>query len=117
MIHRGTHNIETEQVAGSHGGDGTCAVRTLLSTEFASPLRYVREIVLPARASVGVHEHRGDEEIYYIVAGSGTMTVDGEERRVVPGDIVLTQSGSSHGLRNDADADLKFFVACADLVK
>ena len=115
MILRGHDNIEEQHATGSHGGIGAYAVRTLLEEEFESGLAYVRELVLEGHSSIGIHEHQGDEEIYYVVSGQGSMIVDDEKCRVKAGDVVLTRSGSSHGLVNEGDEDLKIFVACAKL--
>ena len=90
-------------------------MRTLLEQEFESGLAYVRELVLRGHSSIGIHAHEGDEEIYYVVSGRGCMIVDDEKSPVKPGDVVLTLSGSSHGLVNESEEDLKIFVACARL--
>ena len=115
MIRRGHDNVGEIRGEGSHGGEGTYFLRTLMQKEFDSPISYIREIVLPSGSSVGIHKHEGDEELYYIVSGKGVMTVDNEQQPVRSGDVVLTKSGSSHGLRNSGDQDLKFFVVCARL--
>jgi mannose-6-phosphate isomerase-like protein (cupin superfamily) len=39
------------------------------------------------------------EEFYYILQGRGTMHIDGEEKEVVPGDLVHIPAGSVHGIR------------------
>ncbi len=113
MILQGPATIPGQEAESSHGGKGGYFVRTLLEKEFASSLKYVRDLSLHAYASIGNHKHTGDEEIYFIISGRGIMVVDGEEREVGPGDIVLTQSGSSHALRNLGAEDLRIFVACA----
>ena len=42
---------------------------------------------LPAGGSIPfVHAHRNNEEIYFIVSGSGTMVVDGEAVALAAGD-------------------------------
>ena len=115
MILKGHDNVQETVAENSHGGTGKYAVRTLLEEEFDSSLAYVRELILGPHASIGVHVHQDDEEIYYIASGRGVMIVDEEKRQVKPGDVVLTKSGSSHGLLNESDEDLKIFVACAKL--
>ena len=115
MILHGHDNVEEEVGNNCHDGTGQFSVRTLLKEEFESSLAYVRELVLKAHSSIGIHDHRGDEEIYYIVSGQGVMIVDDEKRNVKPGDVILTKSGSSHGLINQSDQDLKIFVVCAKL--
>jgi len=115
MILRGPENVEAVKMSESHGGEGDCLVRTLLTEEFSSSLSYIREIILEPGASIGLHEHNGDEEIYYIISGTGTMIIDEEEQCVKTGDVTLTKSGSRHGLKNDSDTPLKLFVACVHL--
>ena len=115
MILRGPVNVKGENAFNSHGGAGQYFVRTLLTNEFDSSLKYVRELILEPGSSIGMHAHNGDEEVYYIIEGKGLMTVDKEEREIAAGDIVLTKSGSSHGLKNNSPDILKIFVACANL--
>lgn len=113
MIRTGPFNIKGETSSKSHGGTGEYFVRTLLTKEFSSTLKYVRELTLNEGSSIGLHEHTDDEEIYYVIAGSGIMTVDDEQEEVREGEIVLTKSGSRHGLLNTGPGPLKIFVACA----
>ena len=113
MLRHGRDNIEGKKEENCHGGKGVYTVRTHFEKEFDSNISYIREIILKAGSSVGIHKHEGDKEIYYFVSGKGVMTVDGEEQEVKPGDVVLTKSGSSHGLENSNEEDMIFFVICA----
>jgi mannose-6-phosphate isomerase-like protein (cupin superfamily) len=103
-----------ERGSRSHGGAGEYSVRTLLDqVPGASAIKYVRDLTLYAGSSIGPHPHSGDEEIYFVISGSGVMDVDGEERPVGPGSVVLTLSGSQHGLQNTGDQELRIAVICA----
>lgn len=113
MIIRGPKNVSMEALESSHGGKGTYRVRTLMTKEFSSPMKYIRELRLDPGSSIGMHPHIGDEEIYYVISGCGTMVVDGETAELSTGDVVLTKSGSSHGLMNHSEAELVIFVACS----
>ena len=117
MILKGPMNIKGEKGKNSHGGEGEYFVRTFLTGEFNSSLKYVRELMLEPGSSVGIHKHKDDEEVYYVICGNGIMVVDGEEKVVGEGDIVLTKTGSYHGLRNHTSHRLKIFVACAAVRK
>ena len=98
-----------------HNGNGKFRSRTLLGKEhFNSPVKFLAETILAPGSSIGVHRHMGNEEVYLIVEGEGVMTVDDEQRVVKPGQAVLTQSGSSHGIRNNSDRELRLFVFEAD---
>lgn len=105
--------IHGERGSQSHGGQGDYFVRTLLSDVPDSAFKYVRDLTLYPGSSIGEHPHVGDDEIYFVISGTGIMVVDGEEQRLGPGSVVLTPSGSSHGLRNSGEEDLRIFVACA----
>lgn len=113
MIIRGPKNVKMEELQNSHGGKGAYRVRTLMTTEFSSPMKYIRELRLDPGSSIGIHPHVGDEEIYYVISGSGTMTVNDEAVQISAGDAVLTKSGSRHGLENTSFEELVIFVACA----
>ncbi len=59
------------------------------------------------------HYHRASEEIYVVVKGSGTLEVDGEARRVRPGEAILIPPGSWHTLENDGTSELRILCCCA----
>ena len=59
------------------------------------------------------HYHRQSEEIYLVTKGSGTLEVDGETRRVRPGDAILIPPGVWHTLENDGTSELTILCMCA----
>lgn len=59
-----------------------------------------------------IHSHR-PEQIYFILEGSGVMTVGIETQKVGPGDCVFIPSGQPHGLKNDGDVTLRYFSVAA----
>jgi mannose-6-phosphate isomerase-like protein (cupin superfamily) len=59
-----------------------------------------------------IHSHE-PEQMYYILEGSGTMTVEGEQKRVKAGDCIFFASFSEHGLENTGDAKLKYLSAAS----
>ena len=91
-------------------------MRTLLDNVPGSAFKYMRDLTLYPGSSIGEHPHAGDEEVYFVISGSGVMVVDGEERIAGPGSVTLTQSGSQHGLRNEGTEPLRIFVVCAKAV-
>ncbi len=108
--------VPGEYAEAYHEGKGTFFRRTLLDGIPGSVFKYVRDITLPPGSVIGQHPHVSDEEIYFIISGSGIMVVDGEERLVGPGSAILTLSGSAHGIRNEGPEALRMFVACATAV-
>jgi mannose-6-phosphate isomerase-like protein (cupin superfamily) len=59
------------------------------------------------------HYHAQTEEIYLVTKGSGSLEVDGETRRVRPGDAVLISPGAWHTLENDGTSELTILCMCA----
>ena len=59
-----------------------------------------------------IHSH-APEQVYFILAGSGEMTVGEETRPVGPGDCVFIPSGIPHGLTNSGSVPVRYFSAAA----
>ena len=60
--------------------------------------------------SIGYHTHENNEEVYVILEGRGTMTIDGQKHEIVAGDVILNKPYGSHGLENTSDTNLKIIV-------
>lgn len=58
------------------------------------------------------HYHAQTEELYVVLEGSGEMEVEGDRRRVGPGDAILIPPGAWHQLTAE-DAELRFLCCCA----
>lgn len=97
---------EPSTVYGVHGAAGTsywkCFAR---GNVLASALEAWEYAALSAGAVNGEHLHTRTDEVYFILAGAGRMTLDSEPVDVAPGDAVLTPLGARHGLSNTS-ADL-----------
>ena len=76
-------------------------------------LQSLAEATLEPDEATRRHHHRLSEEIYFVLKGSGTMEVDGDERRIRPGEAVLIPAGAWHSLVNDGSSELRFLCACA----
>ena len=61
-------------------------------------------------ASVGVHTHVDSCEIIYIVSGTGVATYNGETEKLYPGICHYCPKGESHGIVNDSNEPLVFFL-------
>ena len=59
------------------------------------------------------HYHARTEEIYVVLDGDGEMEVDGDRRRVGPGDAILIPPGAWHQVRAEGAAPLRFLCCCA----
>lgn len=94
-----------------HDGKGSIYFLEVFNKkDFDSNWSFVHRSILPPGASIGLHKHGQNEEMYCILEGTGVMTVDGEEREVKAGDLILNKPNGTHGLRNESQAPLKILV-------
>lgn len=70
------------------------------------------EEMLPPGCAVTAHHHREIEEIYYVVSGTGLMTVGDETREVNAGDAIYVPRGCRHTLRNTGSEPIKLILVC-----
>lgn len=70
------------------------------------------EEMLPPGCAVTPHRHREIEEIYYVVSGSGLMTVGDETRQVEAGDAIYIPRGHRHTLKNTGTESIKLILVC-----
>jgi quercetin dioxygenase-like cupin family protein len=54
--------------------------------------------------------HTGYDEVYYVLSGTGTVTLDGNAHRLQPGSVVVIPAGTSHALEVDAGQELEFVI-------
>src|SRR5262245_24612184 len=71
------------------------------------------EARLPLGASTTPHYHPLTEEIYYLLEGTGRMTIGNETREVGPGDAVAIPPSAVHTITNIGTSTLRFLCCCA----
>ena len=99
------------QVQSVHEGKGVGKNAKVFSAEdFDTPLKFIYYTQMEPGASIGVHPHGENEEVYVVLSGRGIMTVNDERQPVKPGDIILNKPGWRHGIENTSDEPLKLFV-------
>lgn len=103
--------IAPQKVERNHDGEGPIQFRRLLTgADFMAPVDFVDFTVIPPGSTIGLHEHSGNEEIYFIAKGKPRVMVEGEERRLKPGSIAVVHSGQCHRLINDCRDDVEILV-------
>jgi mannose-6-phosphate isomerase-like protein (cupin superfamily) len=93
---------------GTHNGGGQTVGYSFFSK--VPNLRLIfRKRALKPGSGIGLHEQKEDE-IYYVLSGTGTMTLDGKAVDITPGTAILTRTGSSHSLKQTGRDDLVILI-------
>jgi uncharacterized cupin superfamily protein len=112
VIDRRVVNLEDLQLEHSSTGSSfeTRSVR-IGPALGAESLGYSYDIVPPGKRACPFHSHRGEEEMFLILRGSGTLRYGGETRPIRAGDVICCPVGgpeTAHQIVNDSDADLAY---------
>lgn len=103
--------MTTERIENMAGGQGHVLIKRLLDEkQLNGKCGLYAEVTLEPGCSLGYHEHHGESETYYILAGQGEYNDNGAYRPVSAGDITYTSSGKGHGLSNTGNTDLVFMA-------
>ena len=95
--------------AGTHNGGGNTIGYSFFSKADSLKLTFRKRILHPGSA-IGYHLQKEDE-VYYIISGTGEMLMNGKSFMVKQGDAILTRPGSSHGLRQTGKANLVIIIS------
>ena len=93
------------------GGKGTVEIQSIFTPEdFKGKSRLIAKVSVNPGCSIGMHEHDGEEEIYYVLRGEAILTDStlDEDVSLKPGDASLTLGGQSHAIRNEGNEILEF---------
>jgi mannose-6-phosphate isomerase-like protein (cupin superfamily) len=104
-------------VSAMSGGKGTVQYRRALDTSvFTGPWAYVDHLVLPPNTSAGSHLHREVAEVYYVMKGTGSVTMSRgqgsspETATIHAGDAVPVQLNEAHSFENTGSEPLEFMI-------
>ena len=67
--------------------------------------------VLPG-AEIPSHQHVGELEVFYVIAGSGMYYDNGIPVRVAAGDCMFCKENEYHGLKNDGAENVVLAALC-----
>lgn len=71
------------------------------------------EARIPAGARTLLHRHQRSEELYYIQAGHGVMTLAEQRFEVAPGDSIAIAPGTPHAIENSGKEELVLLCCCS----
>lgn len=103
--------METEQRHAMREGVGTVSLQHFFKQdEMRAKSRLCARLTLPPGASIGSHQHVGEDEVYIVTKGSGLLDDGTVKTRVNAGDAILTGNGESHSIVNDGTTDLEIIA-------
>jgi mannose-6-phosphate isomerase-like protein (cupin superfamily) len=62
---------------------------------------------IPPGGEIGMEVHKENDQVLMLVAGRGTVTLNGEESEFNTGDLVLVPAGTEHNFVTEGDAPMK----------
>ena len=77
----------------------------------AKDLGYSYDVVPPGKRSCPFHNHLAEEEMFFVVKGTGLLRYGDETRKLRAGDVICCPTGgpeTAHQIINDSDADLTY---------
>ena len=93
------------------GGQGAVQYRRAVSPSlYVGPWAYTDHLLLPPGTTVGEQIHRGVAEVYFVMSGSGTVTVGSETAAIKEGDAIPVQLNEKHTLQNAGTAPLELLI-------
>jgi mannose-6-phosphate isomerase-like protein (cupin superfamily) len=93
--------------------DGTGSVELVhifRKEELRGKTRLFARLRMQPGSSIGYHTHDGEEEVYYILQGTATVTDQGVTSAVGPGDAGLTGGGGGHSIANQGSEPLELLA-------
>ncbi len=77
----------------------------------AKDIGFSYDEVPPGKISCPFHSHSAEEEMFFIVSGTGTLRYGSERRKIRAGDFIACPTGradTAHQIINDSDGVLKY---------
>jgi mannose-6-phosphate isomerase-like protein (cupin superfamily) len=65
---------------------------------------------MPPGTSEQLHYHERAQQVFYILSGTASFEVEGEEKTVQAGQSIHVQPKTKHRILNNGDVDLHFLV-------
>jgi len=68
---------------------------------------------IPPRGEIGLETHTELDQVLVVVEGTGTVTLDGDDRVIGPGTLIQVPAGTLHNVVNTGPEDLRLYTVYA----
>jgi len=93
--------------------DGSIIRELMHPQQDGSRNQSLAEATVAAGQKTRLHRHHESEELYFITAGQGRMTLGSEQLEVRVGDSICIAPGTPHCIENTGSGDLVFLCSCS----
>ena len=96
----------------SHGDHYECQIAPVSVALDSRMIGFNVTVIPPGKKAFPYHAHRGNEEMFFILEGEGSVRIDGATHRLRAGDFVSLPPGrdSAHQIINDSKAPLRYLA-------
>ena len=94
----------------AYPGKGILYRRVLGPEIFSTDWDHVDHVVIPKGSAVGSRQLEGIEEVYYVMKGSGSVTINNGKAAVKADDAFFGKMGEKMTISNDGSEDLELLV-------
>jgi quercetin dioxygenase-like cupin family protein len=103
-------DIKPLEIDGLFGGQGKFLRFPMYNDADAPPFTVIAETEMEPGSSIGMHTQTDQQELLYLLAGNGQITIDGETTQVGKGDAILARAGCSFSLQNTGHDPIRYLV-------
>lgn len=104
-------DFEVEVVQNLKDGKGYVTIIRLLEEEdFLGKGKLLGKAIIKPGNSIGYHQHKKDQETYYILNGHAMYNDNGKEVFLESGDFTICRPGEFHSIEAIGDEDLEFLM-------
>lgn len=102
-----SQNLRVEQRTGERLGTST---KLLEEEQMHGEAKVFARVALRPGSMAPLHKHEGSFEAFYILAGQGEVNDNGAIAEVKVGDVMFTDDGECHSIRNVGETDLEYIA-------
>ena len=107
MVRKG-NDMRSEARSEMGGGKGTVEVIHIMErNEFRGKGRLFARNILKPGTSIGLHQHNGDFEAYFVARGEGVFNDNGTLVPIRAGDVGIIENGQSHAIENTGKEEME----------